>query len=68
MRCARCNGTTRLIVEGPNTVCWGCVYALGDIVDNPDEADDRVLTALVAQHPGVRLERAKDRRLRWVPA
>lgn len=67
MRCRRCNGTTGLLVGDGEVVCWSCIYALGDVVANPEDQDDRVLTALLAQHgEHVRLERAKNRKLVWI--
>lgn len=59
--CIRCTGTDDLILgDAPFPVCNGCVELLTEAADKPYACSERLLTALLSQHPEVKLARTAD--------
>lgn len=60
-RCLRCDSTEHLIEGDELIVCRPCVDLLGGIAACPDNADSRILAALIERHGDVvEMRRAPD--------
>lgn len=57
-RCLRCTGTDDLVRGDGPVVCRGCIELLADAAANPYAMSERLLTALLQEHPGLKLSRA----------
>lgn len=59
-RCIRCTGTDDLVIGDGPVVCNGCVELLTDAAANPYACSERLLTALLQEHPAVKLARTAN--------